>query len=292
MAIYQPTHTDYALLSAYANSPMLGEGLTILDGTGGQAVKNFVSPLGGWKENIITLQHIQNVVNVQPQLGGYEQTNLVAANLSGMAAQVFTKDGQTVIAFRGTQADEGGDLFWEDAITDMGLGLGLVGTQVRAAYWFYQAVLNVTGVNPENISFTGHSLGGALASIMAYYTGKKAVVFDPAPNRNTALKLAAGVEQILKAGDEEIPFFPDPPAKIDFERLWPAIPPASSSSDAGITRITLDADPITLAFSDNGGGMLGQHAQYHLNYDQDVFADNTIEMKTKLSDLHSIHLIA
>ncbi len=38
-----------------------------------------------------------------------------------------------------------------------------------------------------NISFTGHSLGGGIASLMAVFFNKQATVFDEAPFQLTAI---------------------------------------------------------------------------------------------------------
>ena len=52
--------------------------------------------------------------------------------------------------------------------------------QILDAYNFYKAVLEKEGED-ANISFTGHSLGGGLAGVMAAFLNKKAVLFGTRP---------------------------------------------------------------------------------------------------------------
>ena len=57
-------------------------------------------------------------------------------------------------------------------------------TQLGDAASYY---LNVKAANPSaHITFTGHSLGGGLASLIAVFFNETAVTFDQAPFRNTA----------------------------------------------------------------------------------------------------------
>lgn len=98
----------------------------------------------------------------------------------GFSYGIFTKGDEVVIAFGGT--DEGLD--W---VTNTVVGLGLpIPTQLEQAAVVFAAVTEyVQAQNPNaTISFTGHSLGGGLASVMAVWFDKPAVVFAPAPFEN------------------------------------------------------------------------------------------------------------
>ena len=71
------------------------------------------------------------------------------------------------------------------AVANVPLGLGLNSPQMIQAV---SLVLETIRQYPDaEISFTGHSLGGGLASIMAILFDKKAVVFDPAPFKAAVL---------------------------------------------------------------------------------------------------------
>ena len=98
---------------------------------------------------------------------------------SGFYAEAWTIGGKTVIAFRGTD-------FNAQSITisftqgNDGLAWGNVNTaQLQNAIAFVQQVKQQTGAT--NLVFTGHSLGGGLAGLMAAKYGQPAYVFAPAP---------------------------------------------------------------------------------------------------------------
>ena len=100
----------------------------------------------------------------------------------GFSATVFRSGGledpsaQYVVAFRGTDDWDDGDEIWQNLL----LGVPGLGPQTVKALELVRGML-AAGVPIENISFTGHSLGGALAGFAAAYFDRPAVVFDPAP---------------------------------------------------------------------------------------------------------------
>ncbi len=97
---------------------------------------------------------------------------------SGFEAISFVKGTTIVISFAGTGSNVD---WWANA----GGFVGVTTEQLRQAANYY---LEVKAANPEatTISFTGHSLGGGLASLMAVFFGESAVTFDQAPFRNSA----------------------------------------------------------------------------------------------------------
>lgn len=103
-------------------------------------------------------------------------------SLSGFTAAAYRNGSEIVIAYAGTDQS----LDW---ITGNGPAvLGLPSGQVLAAMEFYLAVRDT---NPgASISFTGHSLGGGLASLMAMYFDKEATIFAPAPFEKSAVSVA------------------------------------------------------------------------------------------------------
>ena len=96
---------------------------------------------------------------------------------SGFEAISFQKGNEIVISFAGT----GTGVDW---LANLANGIGLTSDQLRQAADYY---LKVKAANPGAvISFTGHSLGGGLASLLAVFFGETAVTFDQAPFRNSA----------------------------------------------------------------------------------------------------------
>ena len=94
---------------------------------------------------------------------------------TGFAASVYRgEDGRTVLAFRGSdgidRTDYGG--------TNIPNGLGLPSAQGGQAIALAQRLSATVGA--ENLTLTGHSLGGHLAAAGAVATGARAVTFNSA----------------------------------------------------------------------------------------------------------------
>lgn len=96
----------------------------------------------------------------------FENGQLIFSSSSGMQAAVYKNtQGKIVIAYRGTQLTDSGDLF-----ADFNIMLGSIPqAQLTDAENFYKAVVAQYGSN--NIVITGHSLGGAIAQIIGSKTG-------------------------------------------------------------------------------------------------------------------------
>jgi len=108
---------------------------------------------------------------------------------TGFEAVSFTNGTDIVISFAGTDPASGNDLA-SDAI----LGLGVIPDVqlLQAAKYYIQVKADYTTATfTPNITFTGHSLGGGLASLMAVFFNETAVTFDQAPFRNSANFLIA-----------------------------------------------------------------------------------------------------
>ena len=82
---------------------------------------------------------------------------------------------ELVISFSGTLPGAT-DLLWRN----IPAGLGLPNAQVRQAIEFVSDVMAAAPVGAQ-IQFTGHSLGGGLASLMRVFFDRPAVTFDMAP---------------------------------------------------------------------------------------------------------------
>lgn len=117
--------------------------------------------------------------------------------LTGFSAGVYQSGNDIVIAYTGTNQMKVADFL----VGNIPAGSGLPSAQVWEAMELY---LEVKRAHPEaNITFTGHSLGGGLASMMAVFFDRNATIFDPAPFQAGALlttALATYAGQMLAYG--------------------------------------------------------------------------------------------
>ena len=118
---------------------------------------------------------------------GIDPSELDTAN--GMQATIYQNaDGKYVLAFRGTELGltvEGA----KDVGNDI-LGGTVTSFQVNDAISLSTKLAKAVG--RENVDFTGHSLGGELASAAALATGGAAVTFNAAGLSDTSQALARG----------------------------------------------------------------------------------------------------
>ena len=130
-----------------------------------------------------------------PLPAGWSEVPLSHVNLpSGFEAISFRRGTQIVISYAGTGPGLlPGSPGFVDWITNSGLGTGFGSDQLWEAALYY---LEVKVANPgATISFTGHSLGGGLAALMAVFFDEQAVTFDQAP-------FAASLNAIVRNGIE------------------------------------------------------------------------------------------
>jgi RTX calcium-binding nonapeptide repeat (4 copies)/Lipase (class 3) len=108
---------------------------------------------------------------------------------SGLTVNAYQKGNEIVIACKGTDflVDSNNSQTASDLIADIALGgsLGFSSSQLFQAALFYQ---QVKAQNPgATITFTGHSLGAGLASILSVWFNRPATIFADAPFEVTAL---------------------------------------------------------------------------------------------------------
>ncbi|MEQ7775682.1 lipase family protein, partial [Xanthomonas hortorum] len=106
---------------------------------------------------------------------------------SGFMAKAFrnSETGEVVVSYAGTTQEN--LLDW--ILGNVPAGVGVYSVQVEEAIAFYLDVLKIQNVAASSVTFTGHSLGGGLASLMAVFFDKNATVFDQAPFEMTAMQL-------------------------------------------------------------------------------------------------------
>jgi VCBS repeat-containing protein len=116
----------------------------------------------------------------------YDPYNDHAGFIAGAYRNEKTKE--IVIAYKGTDSSDPAAAA-QDWLANISLGTGIGSLQAIAAAQFYQDIEDNPLYADYAISFTGHSLGGGLASIMAVWFDRKATVFDVAPFKTGAINL-------------------------------------------------------------------------------------------------------
>jgi len=134
--------------------------------------------------------HVYKVANIENQISvpdGWSSIDWQPDQFwnMGFSAGAFQKGDEIVIAYTGTN-DAGDMLNWS-------IGMGSPASQIVEAVNYY---LEIKAAHPEatKITFTGHSLGGGLASLMAVFFDLKATTFDEAPFQLAALNLTVIAE--------------------------------------------------------------------------------------------------
>jgi Ca2+-binding RTX toxin-like protein len=129
---------------------------------------------------------------------GFEGDALSDNNPFSFTAGAYINDaGEIVVSYKGTDfLVEASERAWNtaaDLAADVGLALakGPIGLpQLLSASTYYLEVVrwaSENGYDPNKISFTGHSLGGGLASAMAVWFDRPATTFAEAPFELSAI---------------------------------------------------------------------------------------------------------
>ena len=125
--------------------------------------------------NVYSASPLENIIGVP---FGWSRTNWQPDMISGFSAGTFVKGGEVVISYTGTNNFPADQANWL-------IGAGLPLPQVFDAIDYY---FKIKAQYPTaNITFTGHSLGAGLASLMSVYFDRPATVFDEAPFQIAAL---------------------------------------------------------------------------------------------------------
>jgi pimeloyl-ACP methyl ester carboxylesterase len=105
-------------------------------------------------------------------------TDYVSAAFYGA---VYERNGEYVVSFRGTDGWLGPDF----VTGNIPGGTGRYTPQIAMALQLVAKLQANGNPNLDNVTFTGHSLGGGLASVMAVFFDRKAVTFAEAPFENS-----------------------------------------------------------------------------------------------------------
>ena len=117
----------------------------------------------------------RTTTNRVPLLKDWIEVNWYLDNFFGFSAGVYRKGSEVVISYTGTNEAQ----FIDFVTANAQLAGGLPTPQLSDAVRLYE---QVKAANPgANITLTGHSLGAGLASLIATYFNRPAMIFDPAP---------------------------------------------------------------------------------------------------------------
>jgi len=107
----------------------------------------------------------------------------LAPNIPGFQAMLLRDTSNNyVIAFRGTELNNG---FWNavaDLATDASMARANFTIQMTLALAFVAEALShysADGLSLDNLTFTGHSLGGSLAEVAGYTFGVETYAYNP-----------------------------------------------------------------------------------------------------------------
>lgn len=133
---------------------------------------------------VLSDQAYTNATIGLPNLGynfppGWELLNTsgISNNINGFFALAVKKANEVVIAFRGTDQTKPWAYFSGDLNDDVSIFMGTLPPQISDAIIFTQNIKSLITAD-DRLAFTGHSLGAALAEMMAAQEGKLAITFD------------------------------------------------------------------------------------------------------------------
>jgi hypothetical protein len=135
-------------------------------------------------------------------------------------AQAYSRGGQTIISYRGTDS-------LLDVVFGWITGAGAFGPQAQLAFDFYKAVTgqSVWDGPVGNVLLTGHSLGGGLAGLVASLTGDRAEIYDNMPYAGAAT--LAALERNIGLGTIDL-------ASLVAGTAQPAFPLPNSTNITGV----------------------------------------------------------
>lgn len=196
------------------------------------------------------IEYVRKKVSIPPNLQYIDSFRDPATGTSGVAFK-DTKTGKVIVAYTGTNPNEGAD-FPKDALTDgASIGLGL-GYHYQPAYHFYSQMRKKYGAN--NIVLTGHSLGGNVAQRVAIkYNAPNTVVYNAAP---LYIQFLANQLDIPSNSSMSVPFIKAILAFVKNVNI------SSTKNDlknftGRITRITTTKDPLNIVSDFVAGTYVG-----------------------------------
>ena len=94
-------------------------------------------------------------------------------DVSGFYSVVFTKDDKYVIAYRGSEKFPLEDAYKDFIETDLAIGMGKIPLQFYEGIEVFTTLMDRFEIKKEDITLTGHSLGGGIAQYVAITLDKR-----------------------------------------------------------------------------------------------------------------------
>jgi hypothetical protein len=110
-------------------------------------------------DNYVVEHEGEPVLDALSSIGGWRLIGFQPNAANGFAGMAFEDPdtGEQVFAFRGTEREDGFNVFVDDAATDLNVAIGRLPNQFSEANVFFNTMQDS---HPSiNVSFTGHSLG-------------------------------------------------------------------------------------------------------------------------------------
>ena len=152
---------------------------------------NYVDPMGMEPDSLDAAMMSSLAYEANPEYtkmlnknGWYENKSLAFESVSGFKSKVFQKQKsdnkfEYCISFAGTDTKEGALEFAKDGVTDVLNFWGYLTPQyMQSAVQAFE--MSSVVKNKSDLTYTGHSLGGGLATIASKLTGSNAIIFNPA----------------------------------------------------------------------------------------------------------------
>lgn len=189
-----------------------------------------------------TLGTVRHENNTQPVPDGWTLVGERSNVATGFLARAYKNGNELVISYSGTTTEADHRLDdWINGNLPGGSGIELA-PQIKDAASFYLDILQNAELSGLNVTFTGHSLGGGLASVMSVYFDKSAVVFDEAPFRQTAVSSSLATEliqELTRAGHTI------PPELANYDPLFNL-----TAREAAVHQVAIAGEVLTAIFPD------------------------------------------
>src|SRR5947207_2313179 len=153
----------------------------------------------GGRTSIAAVRHPRNTL---PAPDGWTPLGPPTVLSDGFMAQAYQRGTEIVVSYAGTTDED--LLDWLTGNVPAATAAILAPQVIDAAKFYLDVLRDNAGAT---ISFTGHSLGGGLASLMAVYFDRDAVVFDEAPFQKSAdsTKMVNQLRTVLVASGYALP---------------------------------------------------------------------------------------
>ena len=224
-----------------------------------------------------------------------DPTMFARDDTTGFLARAYMRTGpggstEIAIAYGGTTWETLAD--WQNGNIPAVLGTSLA-PQIEQAARFY---LDLRRLNPDaTFTFTGHSMGGGLASLMAVYFNQAATIFDAAP-----FALSADKPGVVDALRSALAAYESDPAYAPLQTYVPGTPsdpldPFSYSSpsptrferQAQVHRVTVRGEALSVLMPGSYPVIAG--TQEWLG--PDITGDDTWILSAQWVNLHSMTLL-